>query len=209
MLGSQRNISRLKNVSQAPVRGYYDPNATQYCASSNITAGEIGWKLQLKKHAFYGALIPDMLFVHEYISHLLPLSRYLSRNVREIWLALALFRGYKNSLMDADQKYVRLFLWDKFRRELALNFSPTDIELYGPLYLDSMALNVSFYAPEVFWQITSDILHLEDLDVEGADAIDDLLGRLAVLDDSNLRLVLSRQWVGWREFHSAVCDINY
>jgi hypothetical protein len=44
---------------------YYDPDAHEYCASSSPLVGEIGWKLQLKEHAFYGALIPDMLFEHE------------------------------------------------------------------------------------------------------------------------------------------------
>jgi hypothetical protein len=123
---------------------------------------------------------------------LLPLNRFLSRSVREIWLTLALISEHKNASIDADQKHVNLFLWEKFRRELARHFD-SDIELYGPLHLDSMAWNISFHAPETFWRITAEIMHLEDESAK-AEVIDDLLERLAGLDDSKLRQVLALKW---------------
>ena len=120
-LGAEREIHSFAGVSKVPLRLYYDPEGEEFCASSNQLVGEIGWRLQLKEYAFYGALIPDMVFEHEYISHLLPKNRALSRRVREMWLSTALHRAHANAQTDVDQRRANLFLWQKFRDELAEN----------------------------------------------------------------------------------------
>jgi len=81
-LGVRRNISVLQAAKEYPIRVHYNPDGNDYCASSSLFANEIGWNLQLVQRALYGALILDMLFEHEYLSHMLPRNDYLSRDRR-------------------------------------------------------------------------------------------------------------------------------
>jgi hypothetical protein len=67
-----------------PMRVHYDPKGDDYCASSSIFANEIGWNLQLVERSLFGALSLEMLFEHEYLSHMLPRNNFLSKNVREM-----------------------------------------------------------------------------------------------------------------------------
>jgi hypothetical protein len=200
-LGKQTAVTGLANVSITPVRIYYDPAGSAFCASSSRIAGEIGWKLQLKKHAFYGALVPHLLFAHEYISHLLPTSGSLSCAVREVWLIAALDIGQRNASMPAEERQLEAFLWQKFRRELERSFDKTDYGFYGPPGLDAVAWFICSAAPALFWELTSDILSLSrDSD---AQLVDRLFERLTDLKLADLRSLISRKFSGLEEFYGA------
>ncbi len=201
-LGAARNISPFEQIAKVPLRVYYDPRAEQYCASSNPLVGEIGWKLQLAEHAFYGALIPDLLFEHEYISHLLPRNHALGQSVREIWLNVGLVSAHGAAQPDPDQEHVNLFLWEKFRAELA-RFRGGDIRAYGPYNLESKSANAAFHAPDIFWRLTSVILDLEDSEEEAL-LVEQLLAKMARLDDAKLRSVLSVPWTDMVRFDQTV-----
>ena len=79
-VGQQRNISVLKQATPIPILVGYDPDGLQFCASSSQLGNQIGWSLQLKRRALYGALIADMFLAHEYLSHMLPRNTHLSWN---------------------------------------------------------------------------------------------------------------------------------
>lgn len=202
-LGVVREVPSFAGASKVPLRLYYDPEGQEFCASSNQLVGEIGWRLQLKEYAFHGALIPDMIFEHEYISHLLPKNRALSRRVRELWLSTALHRAQANSETDIHQRRVNLFLWQKFRDALAETHPGGARAIYGPGNLETSVENSSFYAPETFWLATSEIMDLADTEKE-AEFMDDLLDTMSWLDDSRLRAALSDKWNGLNEFHKSL-----
>jgi hypothetical protein len=196
ILRRHRLLSPPETVVLAPMFVYFDPEARLFCASANRLSGQICWGLQFKRHAFFGALIADLIFAHEYLSHLLPRNRHLSRMVREIWLVSVLHEILKNAADPHSRVY--LFLWEKFRWELAKHFRASEIQLFGPLRLDLFAAKMCFHAPELFWSLTSGILNLEDLP-ERAKLVDDLLIRLASLSDKGLNRILSAEWRGLDE----------
>jgi len=202
-LGVEREVPSFAGASKVPLRLYYDPKGEEFCASSNRLVGEIGWRLQLKEYAFYGALIPDMIFEHEYISHLLPKNRALSRGVRELWLSTALHRAHVNAQIDVYQRRVNLFLWQKFRDELAETHPGGARAIYGPGNLETSVENSSFYAPETFWLATSEIMDLADTEEE-AEFMDALLETMSWLDDSKLRAALSDKWNGLNGFYTSL-----
>jgi hypothetical protein len=169
--------------------------------------GEIGWKLQLAEHAFYGALIPDMILEHEYLSHLLPTNTYLSDAVREIWLTTSLFWEHRNAPQDDLEKHVRLALWERFRSELARHKGKTDYELYGPERWDWLAMKMAFSDAGNFWQLTTEIVHSPNRTDE-AELIDELLSKLADFDDRSLRAALQIEWKKLRELFSKLKTIK-
>jgi len=205
--GKRRDVKTMTAAEAAPVRIYYDPKAVEYCASCNRTAREIGWKLQVAKHAFYGALIPDMILEHEYLSHLLPANTYLSDAVREIWLTAALFWEQRNALPEEADKNVRLGLWERFRVELARHNGKTDYDLYGPDRWDWLAIKMAFSDPGAFWRLTGEIIASPNRSDE-AELIDELLSSLADLDDGGLRAALRIRWRSIREFFAGLNNIK-
>jgi hypothetical protein len=202
-LGVERKVQSFAGASKVPLSLYYDPDGVEFCASSSQLAGEIGWKLQLKEYAFYGALIPDMIFEHEYISHLLPKNQALSRRVRELWLSTALHRAHVNAQIDVHQRRVNLFLWQKFRDQLAETHPGGARAIYGPGNLENSVENTSFYAPEIFWLATAEIMDLANTEEE-AEFMDALLETMSWLDDAKLRAALSDKWNGLNEFHMSL-----
>jgi len=203
----RRSLNALTKISPALLRVYYDPQGTEYCASSSRITGEIGWKLQLVEHAFYGALIPDMILEHEYLSHLVPANAFLSRGVREVWLSSALFREHRNDKANGADRLLKTELWEKFRSELARHFGFTDHEFYGPQRWDWLAMKMSFYDTATFWRLTAEMIHSGNPSSQ-ADLIDKLLGDLARLDDEGLLAAMHVKWRNLPEFSAAVQAIS-
>jgi hypothetical protein len=197
-LGISRNVSRFAQIAKVPLRVYFDPAAEQYCASSSSLAGEIGWKLQLIEYALYGALIPDLLFEHEYISHLLPRNQSLSQPVRERWLTVALESAHQNSAGNPNQRHVNLYLWGRYRDELSQHKGGGG-RAYGPYALEARASNAAFHNPQIFWLLTSAFLELGD-DDQSALWVDYVLARITELNDAQLRTVLSSPWTDLDHF---------
>jgi hypothetical protein len=158
----RRGIADLERAAEYPIRVHYNPGGDDYCASSSLFANEIGWNLQLVERALYGALILDMLFEHEYLSHMLPRNTFLSRNVQEIWLSAALFWESVELPGDPAEKHVQEALWEFFRRELNKHFDPKNLQFFGPWKLDHLAEQIYFFSPEIFWDITKGILECTD-----------------------------------------------
>jgi hypothetical protein len=195
-LGARRGLADLSHAMVYPMRIHYDPKGDDYCASSSLFANEIGWNLQLVERALYGALILDMLFEHEYLSHMLPRNSFLSRNVREIWLSSALYWEAKSLPGDRAGKKVQEFLWEKFRRELGRHFDPKDIEFFGPLEIDNLARDIYSSSPGTFWEITKAILECADTK-DNADLVDNLFRRLLYLTPDELRAGLDSAPADW------------
>jgi hypothetical protein len=200
-LGARRGISVLQVATPYPIRVHYNPKGDDYCASSSLFAGEIGWNLQLVERALYGALIMDMLFEHEYLSHMLPKNSFLSRDVREIWLSAGLFWESVGLPGNAAEKHVRETLWELFRRELNKYFDPKNLSFYGPWKLDQLVEKIYFLAPDTFWEIAKAMIECSDLR-QNAGAIDAFLRDLLRLPDSALRngLLSPAQWGLFQSF---------
>jgi hypothetical protein len=202
-LGTVRAVAQLRDADPFPVRARYNPRGDDYCASSSLIANEIGWNLQLVERSLYGVLIFEMLFQHEYLSHLLPRNNYLSKQVREIWLSDALYWELVYQPGERAAIQVKKFLWEKFRRELARSFDTRDIEFFGPLELDHLVQQIRVLSDEVFWDITKAILECAD-GKPNANLIDSLLMYLVNLDPLERENALKQKGAGWeilREFH--------
>jgi hypothetical protein len=205
-LGARRGISVLKAANPYPIRVHYNPKGDDYCASSSLFANEIGWNLQLVERALYGALILDMLFEHEYLSHMLPKNNFLSRDVREIWLSAGLFWESVDRPGNAGEKHVREVLWELFRRELNKHFDPKNLSFYGPWKLDQLVEKIFFLSPDSFWEITKAMIECSDIR-QNADTIDAFLRDLLRLPDSALREGLLNP-ARWGLFKNFFVDLN-
>jgi len=202
-LGVRRGLVDLEQATIYSIRAHYDPKGNDYCASSSIFANEIGWNLQLVERALYGALILDMLFEHEYLSHMLPRNSYLSKSVREVWLSAVLYWESKSLPGDLARKKVQQHLWEKFRRELGRHFDPKDIEFFGPLEVDNLARVIYSSSPDTFWDITKTILECADTK-RNAYLVDALFDHLLSLAPDELRAGLDlapADWVVLQDFH--------
>jgi hypothetical protein len=202
-LGVRRGLADLQQTRQYPLRAHYDPEGNDYCASSSLFADEIGWNLQLVERSLYGVLILDMLFEHEYLSHMLPRNSFLSKSVREIWLSTALYWELKSLPGNRAMKKVQEFLWEKFRRELGRHFDPKDLEFFGPLEIDNLARDIYSSSPEIFWDITKAILECADTR-KNADLVDGLFQQLLYLTPDELRARLDlapTEWDILQRFH--------
>lgn len=195
-LGARRGLADLEHARQYPLHVHYDPKGNDYCASSSLFANEIGWNLQLVERSLCGALILDMLFEHEYLSHILPKNSYLSKSVREIWLSAALYWEAKSLPGDRATKKVQEFIWEKFRRDLGRHFDPKDIEFFGPLEIDHLARDIFSSSPEIFWDITKAILECADTK-RNADFVDSLVQQLLDLTPDELRAGLDLAPTEW------------
>lgn len=188
-VGQQRNISVLKQATPIPILVGYDPDGLQFCASSSQLGNQIGWSLQLKRRALYGALIADMFLAHEYLSHMLPRNTHLSWNVREVWLSTALFWERKSQPGDAAQQHVAQFCWEQFRHELNMQFDPNNRKFFGPRQLDGLAEVTYLLSEEIFWDITKTILECSD-NAQNAQAINALLKHFMRLSQQQLKKTL-------------------
>jgi len=205
-LGGRYGLAALENAVVYPIRAHYNPKGDDYCASSSLYANEIGWNLQLVERSLYGVLILEMLFAHEYLSHMLPRNNFLSKNVREIWLSAALYWEYVDHLQDKAAKQVTKYLWEKFRRELGRHFDPDDIAFFGPLELDKLAETIRFSSEETFWEISRAILECAD-ERENAQAVDAFFRDLLALSPQELKGGLAlkpHEWNILEEFRDAM-----
>jgi hypothetical protein len=205
-LGIRYQLAAFEGAPIYPVRAHYNPDGDDYCASSSLFANEIGWNLQLVERSLYGTLILEMLFEHEYFSHMLPKNNFLSKNVREIWLSAALYWEHVHQGGDPAAKQVKKFLWEKFRRELGRHFDPNDLEFFGPLELDKLAEHVRLLSEDIFWDITKTILECADKR-ENAWHIDGLLQRLIGLTPQEMKAGLAMKPGDWpllQEFHDGL-----
>lgn len=195
-LGVRRGIPILEQATVYPIRVHYNPDGNDYCASSSLFANEIGWNLQLVERALYGALILDMLFEHEYLSHMLPRNNFLSKDVREIWLSSALFWESVGLPGNTTEKHVREVLWEKFRRELNKHFDSKNLSFYGSWKLDQLAEKIYSFAPDTFWDITKAILECAD-GQDKAKVVDAFLKELLALPANELRAGLLSDPANW------------
>ncbi|WP_263385814.1 hypothetical protein [Granulicella arctica] len=205
-LGNRRGLTDLANAVEYRIRVHYDAKGDDYCASSSLIENEIGWSLQLVERALYAALILEMLFEHEYLSHMLPRNLYLSKNVREIWLSAALYWEFVNHSGDRSSKHVQEFLWEKFRRELNMHFDPKNQAFFGPWKIDKLAERIYFSSPEIFWDITGAILECSDCR-QNADTVDLFFKRLLLLNSAELRAALMLEPAAWpmlQDFHRSL-----
>lgn len=203
-LAERHKFANAAAVSVVPVFVYFDPKAELFCASTARLAGRICWGLQLKEYSFYEVLILDWVFEHEYLSHLLPQNKYLSRSVREIWLTSVLREEHHNV---SPERHTALFLWEKFRHELAMHFHASSDELFGPARMDLLTAKIFFYSPVLFWELTSDILSLDD-DPEKAELVDAVLSKFSGIRNVYLRRVLSERWRGFQAMLELVTRIS-
>src|SRR5262249_43248704 len=74
----------------APCSSVWDEHGTRYCAGTTRNDFRIRWAHQPTGHGLFAALIPEMIFAHEYLSHLSANNRRLSLTITEIWLVEAL-----------------------------------------------------------------------------------------------------------------------
>lgn len=108
------------NLTAAPVVVEYDEAGTQFCAASTPSMWQVRWTLQPFEHSFYGAMILPRVFEHEYLSHLIPLNRHLSKGVREVFLIDTLEHEHRNDAAQNPREKnadIKLAAWFRVKLE--------------------------------------------------------------------------------------------
>jgi hypothetical protein len=111
----KRDVEQLITPDPIPVEVFYDGPGGQYCAGSSLWTNKIRWAYQPVPHSLWGALLADLVFAHEYLSHLVPRNKYLGSTVREQWLVAALRRALEE---DKLVLYWKIRLWTPYRSAL-------------------------------------------------------------------------------------------
>jgi hypothetical protein len=184
-LSSRGLANTLKQVQERPLLVTFDEKATRPCASSS-RLGPIGWSLQIKPFAFYGAVFAELMFVHEYLCHVVPLNGHLERDVREVWLNSCLSFGLRN-LDDPDgEREPGKLIWLQFRNGYAEHFKIPPFSVGGSLSIDDLTLTLQGWP--LFWWVTLGVLAAPDGENE-ARMISRLFNGLSRCTDEQLRLL--------------------
>lgn len=181
-LAAHPKVSALDGTTLRDVLVDYDSKVQIACATSS-RSGPIMWWLQPKPFAFYGAVLLELTFVHEYLCHVIPVNRQLEKDIREIWLHAGIAFGMRNLPDTRSERHPVKFVWQMFRNGYAKHHCIDEFHVGGPLSLDDLARNLS--GRPVFWTITLAILAAPD-GQDQADQIARLFNTLSSFNDAQL-----------------------
>jgi hypothetical protein len=159
----------------APVRISWSAFSGQSCASSSQLANEIGWAFQPHPLAFWGALIAEPVFQHEYLSHLAPRNPKLSSQVREGWLMEVLMGEIHRDPSPERPFDVGALMF--FRDRLEQLLGEDRFTAYSTPGLREAAAAMRLREPERFWEVTRDMLEMAP-GAAGAARVDGFLRRV-------------------------------
>jgi hypothetical protein len=178
-----RGLGRLLGQRPAVLSIAWDPNASYYCAATTRADRRIRWAHQPVAHGLYAALVPELVFAHEYFSHLAPRSRQLSLTMMEVWLVEALLLSLEQSL-PVERRW-EIVVWRRLRGALTEARVPSsasaEVARSGYYGVGEFALLLFGRSPDAFWRLTQLVLTGPD---SAADELDDVL----------LQLVSQQMW---------------
>ncbi|MBI1749802.1 MAG: hypothetical protein HY234_09125 [Acidobacteria bacterium] len=193
----------------APARLFldYDPKLESYCASTSRADGQIHWAFHLRGYALSGAILGDLVFAHEYLSHLVPRNRYLSRDITEGWLVVALCEEVREKALDFEEARWKLALLDIFRNDLAEVVTQVRRATSGQSLLPftskasvtALARSLYFHSPQTFWRLTQAILTLRGQSEE-AESVDELLEEIGKRRNQLQKQLLKENWATVTDF---------
>jgi hypothetical protein len=147
----------------------YDHEAKYYCAATSPATGQIRWVHQPVAHALYGALVPDLIFAHEYLSHLIPRNPLLDRSIQETWLVAALTEWLEAYGDPVEDRAWRRQVWFQMREELRKHLirkgllrdtRQDQVRLDGLFGVYEFALVLYGASQPIFWRLTGEMLSL-------------------------------------------------
>lgn len=153
---ADRNLGASPGRAPVDFSIVWDPSCDYYCAGTTRADRRIVWAHQPVQHGLYAALIPELVFAHEYFSHLTPRNPRLSRTVTEVWLVDALKRQVSQSA-GADA-YWQAVVWELLRDALS-GANPSrsvahEVRRNGLFGVDTVASLLYGNSPAAFWRLT-------------------------------------------------------
>lgn len=144
----------------------FDENARTFCASTSRILGQVRWVYQPVPHALYGALIPEIILAHEYLSHLAPQNAFLGDAVTENWLVVALMRSLRESWGNDRSQVWKNMVWALMRDALEnhvrslKNVEPARsvLKFGSPRGVKEFALILYGRSKPAFWRFTAALL---------------------------------------------------
>jgi hypothetical protein len=189
-LASQPSVAVLAKLKLRGLQVVYDPGIKNACATSS-RSGPMSWSMQPSAFAFFGAIFAELMFVHEYICHLIPANRQLDNAVREVWLNSCILFGVRNLPSLSRERQATKVIWQLFRNEYVKHFDIAQYDVDGPLSLED--LTHTLCGKELFWTVTLAILSTPD-GPEEAKVISYLFNYLASLTDGQLGNIDGVPW---------------
>lgn len=189
LLSNDHDVSALEQLQERPLNVVFDEHAARACASST-RSGPIAWSFQVKPFAFYGVVFAELMFVHEYLCHVMPPNRSLERDVREVWLNSCISFGVRN-LDPAREREPAKPVWLLFRNGYAAHFKIPPFSVGGSLSIDDLTLTL--LGRSLFWRITLAILSTPDGQAE-SDTISLVFNALSRCTDAQLMILQSGAW---------------
>ena len=171
-----------------------DEKAARACASSS-RLGPISWSFQVTPFAFCGAVFAELMFVHEYLCHVMPPNRSLERDVREVWLNSCISFGMRN-LHQASEREPAKLVWLIFRNGYAAHFKIPPFSVGSSLSIDD--LTSALLGRPLFWRITLVILSTPDGKAE-SDTISRVFNALSRCTDMQLLILQNGIWTSFEE----------
>lgn len=165
------------------------------CASSSPAFG-VMWHFDATARGLWGALQAEMIFRHEYLSHLAPRHRSLSANVREGWLMEVLLEEIRSTFPEGQQFDGPTL--DDFRDDLTGGGSERGVH--------DLAVRVRALNSGVYWGYTGAMMSATAKALPDAAVFDRVLSQLMYeIPMDKLRIeVGSYTWAG---FHAFVEDV--
>ena len=194
LLSNDHDVSALEQLQERPLSVVFDEHGARACASSS-RSGPISWSFQVKPFAFCGAVFAELMFVHEYLCHVMPLNRSLERDVREVWLNSCISFGMRN-LHQASEREPAKLVWLLFRNGYAAHFKIPPFSVGGSLSIDD--LTSALLGRPLFWRITLAILATPDGKAE-SDTISLVFNALSRCTDRQLVILQSGTWTSLKE----------
>lgn len=158
---TQHGLQRLMPSTPVPIELKNDSAGTGYCCATSPLTGRIDWSHQVVSHALIGLIVADLIFSHEYLSHLVPRNLHLGHTIREQWLVSALVEPLRET-----PSYPRwkIRLWPAYRRMLEDHVSQSDtglLQTFGYEGAEQASVLLYFTNPQLFWKLTAEMLEHE------------------------------------------------
>ena len=194
LLSNDHDVSALEQLQERPLNVVFDEKAARACASSS-RLGPISWSFQVTPFAFCGAVFAELMFVHEYLCHVMPPNRSLERDVREVWLNSCISFGMRN-LHQASEREPAKLVWVIFRNGYAAHFKIPPFSVVSSLSIDY--LTSALLGRPLFWRITLVILSTPDGKAE-SDTISRVFNALSRCTDMQLLILQNGIWSSFEE----------
>jgi hypothetical protein len=160
----KHGVAQILPALPVPVEVFYDGPGEKYCAGSSLWTNQIRWAYQPVSHSLAGAILADLVFAHEYLSHLVPRNKHLGSTIREQWLVAALRQGLED---DKLAPYWKIRLWPRFRSALEshvtglariLQPDASVVRYSGLRGAEEMLRAFSIKHTDLFWRLTKEVL---------------------------------------------------